>query len=203
MKDNNQIVLFFENGTLYNPAKVASEISEKYKKIGQPIILPIDGNAPKEANIPILIFDQNINFWVISNFNNIAITLFEGDISNQSKIIENIFKIFSSYAKIIRVGYIVTRVLDKKNINTIKDKYFKDVETINSLSFNLAWYNKIQIEKEEVNCWKRYFTDTKAFEGVVSLIDINTPEEKQIDINLQYLTKFMKESEEYIKNNKL
>jgi hypothetical protein len=202
MKDNNQIVLFFEDGTIYNPAKIASEISEKYKEIGQPIILPIDGNAPKEANVPILIFNQNTNFQIISNFNNVAITLFESDIKKQSAIIETIVKIFNTYAKFIRVGYVVTRILDKENVKIIKEKYFKDDESINSLSFNFAWFNKIQIKSNDVNCWKRYITDYKAFDGVVSVIDINTSEDKETNISLDYLKDFLTESGRYIENNK-
>ena len=69
-----------------------------------------------------------INFQIISNFYNVAVTLFEDSIDKQAEIIESIFNIFHSYSKIIRVGYIVTRFSAEEDIKIVKDKYFKEKE---------------------------------------------------------------------------
>lgn len=194
MKNSIQIVLFFENNTFYNPAKVASFLVDKVDNIGNPVILPIN-NAPQDANLPILIFNQNININITASFQNISIILFEEEISKAKSFIEIIFDCFKEN-KFVRMGVVISSMLNKIEFSHIKLDINSDMILNGSKDFKISWLNEPTINGLIVNRWSSYFSDKSNTDMVLEVLDFNTKIEENIDIDKKFALKFIEACKE-------
>lgn len=87
------------------------------------------------------------------------------------------------------------------NIKKFKDENFKKEEINNSNDFELSWLQDIEINAQKVNCWKRFFTDRNTNEMLNVIVDINTHEKENNDVTLEFIEKFIEESDSYINDN--
>ncbi len=203
MSNNIQFALFFEEGTIYNPTKLSAKIINKFLEIGDPIILPINTEAPKEANIPFMIFNQNSNFQIISNFNNLVITVKGDYIGKIEEIINEIFEIFKKEdISFIRIGYIPSIFIDKEEISKFKNEYMNSDIFTDTVEFQFSWLKKLKLDQIEINCWERNITDSVNFEGLLKCFDFNTSSSKKIDIDKKFIGKFIEFCNEYIDQRK-
>lgn len=203
MSNNIQFALFFEEGTIYNPTKLSAKIINKFSEIGDPIILPINTEAPKEANIPFMIFNQNPNFQIISNFNNLVITVKGDYIGKIEEIINEIFEIFKKEdISFIRIGYIPSIFIDKEEISKFKNEYMNSDIFADTVEFQFSWLKKLKLDQIEINCWERNITDSVNFEGLLKCFDFNTSPSKKIDIDKKFIGNFIEFCNEYIDQRK-
>ena len=149
MKNNVQIVLFFNKNEFYKPSKIAALISDKVEEIGTPIILPVDA-APAEANFPIIVFSQNNKINISSNFNNISVTLVDDMIDKWKEIIEILYEVFEEN-EFVRIGTVFTTLLPKEKISDIKTETNCNENIIDSKDFKISWLTEIEINEIKVN----------------------------------------------------
>lgn len=203
MSNNIQFVLFFEDGVIYNPTKLSTKIINKFLEIGDPIILPINTETPKEANIPFMIFNQNPNFQIISNFNNLVVTVKGDYIGKIEEIINEIFEIFKKEdISFIRIGYVPSIFINKEEINKFKNEYMNSDIFADTIEFQFSWLKKLKLDQIEINCWERNITDSVNFEGLLKCFDFNTSPNKKIDIDKKFIAKFIEFCNEYIDQRK-
>lgn len=198
MKDSFQIVLYFAEDNFYNITMVASELKNKYQEIGDPILLPINNNAPVEGNYRNLIFMQNEDFQITANFQNIAISL-SGEYMEKCKdILSDTIDIFLDN-NFIRIGFVISKVFPEEKIMEIKHQYLKEENVINSKQFELSWFDNIELAGKTINCWKRYISvNTKEKDKLLlCMFDFNTDANDKSILTKEYIINFIKECKEY------
>lgn len=197
MKNNSQLVMFFNQGTFYNPSKISVKIVEEIENIGEPIILPINTGAPKEANVPILLFQQNPDIRIVANFDSINITASGEYITKLCDIAEKIFDIFTCECGFHRLGYVPLIVLDKEKISIFKEKFIG--ENVGKCDdFHLYWKITKEMNGININCWERYFTDVIQIDGLVQTFDFNTLVDEQLLIDKNFIREFYDYCNKYI-----
>ena len=202
MKDSTQVALFFNEGTIYNPTKVANALKDKIENIGDPVLLPINLQAPKEANIPFIIFNQAVDIQVVANFNNIILTFRNSYLKDVEKISDEIFDIFKSEGIAFRrIGYVPSIFLEKNEIEKFKEECMTSEIFNSTVDFQFAWLKKLDFMDLKINCWKRVITDTSKFDNMLNIYDFNTDETVSINVNKEFINDFLNFCNEYIKNN--
>lgn len=199
MKDSIQLTLFFNEGTMYNPAVLSSKIIKKYPEIANPIILPINTEAPKEANVPFIVFNQNLNFQLLSNFNNLTITLKDSFIEKNVEIICGVYDILSGESiKMNRIGYVPTILLDKDRDKEFRSKYMISDDLTDVVDYQFSWLKNLKMGDLVFNCWERTITDSANIKGLLKIYDFNTKPKDKVDINKKFIKDFINYCNKYI-----
>ncbi len=196
MKDEKQIVLFFNKGTVVDNTQLAAKLSSKFSILGNAIVLPFNQKDPGQ---PLIIFNQGP----------ISLTVNIADISfiyNRDKhkeyfdIVVDIIEYFEDLDySFERLGYISTFLHSKKEKEVFKEKVFKDEDMIGS-EFQLSWYTKELIDSVKVNVWEKEMTDLMNNVELVSIFDINTPMDEAYNITSDFVKDFLKQCDKYIEN---
>ena len=199
MNNSVQLVLFFKDGSVYNPEVVAAKISEKYSEIGNPILLPINTDAPKEADIPFIVFNQNPNFQITSNFNDVRIVLQSDFIDKLEEIVFGVFDVYNKEKLVFtRIGYIPTNLYTDEYKNEFRQNYLSPDNLSDVVDFQFSWLKRLTIDDIGINCWERSITDSKNINGLLKVYDFNTDIECKIDITKEFVKKFLKFCNNYI-----
>lgn len=200
MKNSYQISLYLKEGTSYKEDELANKLKNALPSLKDPMIMSENANFPIEANAPIIAFIKNENIQFIGNHYYMTINISGEEIKNYKdnfkKIINNLDDI-----EFYRIGYVVSNSYDKNIIQKFKSDNFKKEEINNSNDFELSWLQDIEINSKKVNCWKRFFTDRNTNEMLNVIVDINTHENEKNDVNLEFIERFIEESDKYIKDN--
>lgn len=193
MKENLQIVLFFEKKYVFDPLSLCNEIKENINGIGQPIILPYNISSDSiDDGIPFAIFNQSSDININLSFNNIALTMFERNGKKLISYIEDIFNSFQKFGfKFSRIGYINNFLIDSDEINNYKKAWFKDNNIINSNEFQLAWFENVNVGNIKVNFWKRYTTNKEISDNLFATYDINTLQNDNINVDKKFVVDFI------------
>ena len=203
MRDNIQLALFFTDGTIYNPTKISAKLIEKFSEIGDPILLPINTEAPEEANIPFIIFNQNLSFQIVSNFNSIVITVSDKFAKNIKEIIKNVFTIFEKEEVVFnRIGYVPSIFKNEEQKNKFKNEYMNSEIFDDTVEFQFSWLKRMQLGEVELNCWERNITDSVNFEGLLKCFDFNTIKGQDLVIDEKFANKFIDFCNNYIEERK-
>lgn len=110
--------------------------------------MPINTEAPKEANIPFMIFNQNPNLQIISNFNNLVITVKGDYIGRIEEIINEIFEIFKKEdISFIRIGYVPSIFINKEEISKFKNEYMNSDIFVDTIEFQFSWLKNLNWTK--------------------------------------------------------
>lgn len=194
MKNERQIVLFFEKNIEFNQTQLAAKLNEKFSELGNPVILP---PSDRNREQPLIIFNQSyINMTV--SYNAVSFIFSEDDKDNCDKLVIRIMEILEEFGLyFIRMGYVSTYVYGKKERKNFKSIAFKDSIPIND-DFQLAWYSKELIDSVAVNVWERYFTDLANKLEFASVFDINTPVEEEYNISSEFVEDFCKKCDKFI-----
>lgn len=194
MKNEKQIVLFLKDNTEFSEVQIAARINERHPSLGNPITIPYDES---NDNNPLIIFNKGIiNFTM--NRKDASFIFKEEDSKECLDILNDIMEIFEdNNIESKRLGYVTTHMHTKK----IKDKFIKkifiDPEVVGD-EFNLAWYKSELIDSVRVNVWERHLTDVINNVDFVSIIDINTPMDKEYNITNEFVIDFINKCDKYI-----
>ncbi len=194
MDNEKQIVLFLKENSIFNELQIAAKINERHSLLGSPITIPYDS---KNENNPLIIFNKGImNFTM--NRNDASFIFKEQDSETCLKIIKDIMELFDdNNIEFTRFGYITTHVHTKKEKEKFVKKLFVQPDLLKE-EFNLAWYKNELIDSVRVNVWERHLTDTINKVDYVTVIDINTPREKEYNITSDFVADFLNKCDKYI-----
>ena len=198
--NNYQITLFFAKDTIFKIIELSNSLFENIANLGDPILLPNNQAGPKEANFPLIIFNQNREIQITANFQSIIISIEKNENINIEELMLKINSILiENEINVVRIGYGYKIEMDKQKADFFKNKNFVYDEIKNSINFELSWLTEIIINNLKVNCWQRYFTSQQS-ENLNIIFDINTKAEEENEISNEFLKQFITEAEEFIKN---
>lgn len=194
MKDENQLVLFFRNGTKVDSVSLAKELKDNFSLLGDPTILPFNPNNTRE---PLIIFNRGkINLTV--GVNDVSFIYYASDNKELFNTIIEIVECFENLDySFERMGYVKTILHSKKEREKFKENVFKDKDLIES-EFQLSWYKKELIDSVKVNVWHKELTDIINNVELVTIFDINTPIDEAYYITSAFLMEFIKECDKYV-----
>ena len=194
MKDENQLVLFFKNGTKVDSVSLAKELKDNFSLLGDPVVLPFNPNNTRE---PLIIFNRGkINLTV--GVNDVSFIYYASDNKELFNTIIEIVECFENLDySFERMGYVKTILHSKKEREKFKENVFKDKDLIES-EFQLSWYKKELIDSVKVNVWHKELTDIINNVELVTIFDINTPIDEVYYITSDFLKEFIKECDKYV-----
>ena len=195
MKDEKQLVLFFDKGTQVDGTDIAAKLSKKFDFLGDPIVLPYD---PKNPNQPLVIFNRGIVSITIGIVDVSIIYNGEHHKEMYDDIMDVILYLEDLDYSFERMGYISTFLHSKKEKEKFKKNMFKEDDIIGE-EFQLSWYKKELIDSVSVNVWQKGLTDTMNGVEFVSIYDINTPIDESYNITSDFLRDFIKKCDKYIR----
>lgn len=195
MQNEKQIVLFLEKNMEFSEIKIASEIYEKYSELNSPITIPYESDKP---NNPLIIFNRGV-LQLTMNRNDLSFIFKMDDEKRCMEIIEGVIDLLDdNRITFNRIGYVSTYIHTKKDKTTFINNLFKDKKTIGE-EFNLAWYKDELIDSVRVNVWERHLTDSMNKVDFLTIMDINTPMEKDLNVSSEFTIDFIKNCDKYIK----
>ena len=198
MRNSITVVLYFEEGTIFNPNIISTKLNEEIENIGNSINLPINTGVSEDANIPIIIFNQNKNINITANFQQISITLFDNMINKVDDIVKKVFNIFSDNYKFVRIGFVINKILDSEYIEKIKNEIKCNNEDIFTYDFKLAWLTELTMNNIKINFWKNYFSDKENTDKILMVLDFNTKAEEKIVVDIDFIFKFLNKCKDNI-----
>ena len=198
MRNSITVVLYFEEGTIFNPNIISTKLNEEIENIGNSINLPINTGVSEDANIPIIIFNQNKNINITANFQQISITLFDNMINKVDDIVKKVFNIFSDDYKFVRIGFIINKILESEYIEKIKNEIKCNNEDIFTYDFKLAWLTELTMNNIKINFWKNYFSDKENTDKILMVLDFNTKAEEKIVVDIDFIFKFLNKCKDNI-----
>ena len=197
MDNEKQIVLFIKPNCSFSEVQLAAKINERHTSMGDPVTIPYDEKA--NANNPLILFNKGIMHLSI-NRKDASFIFKEKDEKECFKIIEDVLELTSDYGiDFQRIGYVSTHIHTKKEKENFSKKLLKDPSILDG-EFNLAWYKSELIDSVRVNVWERHLTDTLNNVDFVTVIDINTPMDKECNITSEFVINFIKKCDKYIEN---
>ena len=198
MRNSITVVLYFEKETIFNPNIISTKLNEEIENIGNSINLPINTGVSEDANIPIIIFNQNKNINITANFQQISITLFDNMINKVDDIVKKVFNIFSDDYKFVRIGFIINKILESEYIEKIKNEIKCNNEDIFTYDFKLAWLTELTMNNIKINFWKNYFSDKENTDKILMVLDFNTKAEEKIVVDIDFIFKFLNKCKDNI-----
>ena len=194
MENEKQIVLFLKPNQSFSEVQLAAKINERHSTMGDPITLPYDS---ENENNPLILFNKGImNFSI--NRKDASFVFKEKNEKECMKILEDILEIIEDFEiEFMRMGYVTTHLHSNKEKESFTKKLFNDPSLL-SEEFNLAWYKSELIDSVRVNVWERHLTDMINKVEFVTIIDINTPMDKEYNITKEFVIDFIKKCDKYI-----
>ena len=144
--NNYQITLFFAKDTIFKIIELSNSLFENIANLGDPILLPNNQAVPKEANFPLIIFNQNREIQITANFQSIIISIEKNENINIEELMLKINSILiENEINVVRIGYGYKIEMDKQKADFFKNKNFVYDEIKNSINFELSWLTEIII----------------------------------------------------------
>lgn len=195
MKDTKEIVLFFKEEAKYSSLDVAKEIMNRYELIGEPVIIPDNG----DAKLPTIIFNKSVDMQVQVSRVSVNVIVNHTYFNDLSSIVFDMVDIFESFnLNFYRMGYISSVFLSPKYVSKVKERFF-NLDNLDGMDdFNFSWYHAIENKNGKINCWERIITDKANFSDLLMQYDFNSPANEEVDFNMKYIKEFMKTTNDYI-----
>lgn len=195
MKDTKEIVLFFKKNTNYNTMEVAKEIVNRYKELGDPIIIPEMDNK----NNPLIIFNANKDFQIETNYLSVTIVVHHQYYDKLPTIVFDIIDTFEEFkCSFYRIGYLSNIFLSPKYVEKSKKRFLKLDHLQNIEDYNLSWYKKLTLKNGYINVWERFITDDAHFKDLLCQYDFNTPQTENINLDMKFIKEFLNVCDNYI-----
>lgn len=195
MKDTKEIVLFFKEEAKYSSIDVAKEIMSRYELLGEPVIIPDNG----DAKLPTIIFNKSADMQIQVSRVSINVVVNHTYFEEISSIIFDMVDIFETFnLSFYRIGYISSIFLSPKYITKVKER-FLNLENLEGIEdFNFSWYHGIESKSGKINCWERIITDKSNFSDLLMQYDFNSPINEEIEFNMKYIKEFVNLTNNYI-----
>lgn len=195
MKDTKEIVLFFKEEAKYSSIDVAKEIMSRYELLGEPVIIPDNG----DAKLPTIIFNKSADMQIQVSRVSINVVVNHTYFEEISSIIFDMVDIFETFnLNFYRIGYISSIFLSPKYITKVKER-FLNLENLEGIEdFNFSWYHGIENKNGKINCWERIITDKANFSDLLMQYDFNSPINEEIEFNMKYIKEFVNLTNNYI-----
>jgi len=194
MNNEKQIVLFLEKNQEFSEIKLASELYENFPLLEAPITIPYDEKKP---NNPLIIFNRGI-MQMTMNRNDVSFIFKDEDNDECLEMIESIMeRLDDNRIKFNRLGYVSSYIHTAKEKAKFITNVFKDKNIVKD-EFNLSWYKEELIDSVRVNVWEKHLTDTMNKVDFLTIIDINTPRDKEYNITSEFTIDFIKKCNKYI-----
>lgn len=159
MINYKQILLEFENDTIFKTSSIVSMLLDLYPELGNEVVLPIDMVSEKEANVPVFYFEQNDNFKIYCNFYNFTLIVAEDYINKIEKIIAEVIDIFNNFnIKFVGMAYTIEQEENKKKIEILKNKFINPYDTRDSDELFLNFVRYFKNSGFEIRCLEGYST---------------------------------------------
>lgn len=190
---NNIKTLLFElaEDTVYSANKIVAEIANKYPKIGDAVVFPI--NMENEShNVPIFIFKRNKGLQMSGNFYQMVFTVNDSSDYNVKEIISFMFDIFNKYdLKTVGVACIYDNILDNDKIKEFKKRNFLKLGLADDEQFHFNVVKIIDINGTETRCLEGYSTLNTNF---VSHFEFNMKKRVNSYLSLEGAISFFEET---------
>lgn len=195
MKDTKEIVLFFKEEAKYSSLDVAKEIMNRYETIGEPVIIPDNG----DAKLPTIIFNKNADMQVQVSRVSVNVIVNHNFFSDLPKIVFDMVDIFEIFnLNFYRIGYISNIFLASKYIPKVKERFLNVDNLEGIVDFNFSWYRTLINKDSNINCWERIITDKANFNDLLMQYDFNSPASQQFAFDMKYIKEFINFANNYI-----
>lgn len=195
MKDTKEIVLFFKEEARYSSLDVAKEIMNRYELLGEPVIIPDNG----DAKLPTIIFNKSADMQVQVSRISVNVVVNYTYFNELSSIVFDMVDLFEAFnLNFYRIGYISSVFLSPKYVSKVKERFF-NIDNLEGMEdFNFSWYHAIEDKNGKINCWERIITDRVNFSDLLMQYDFNSPATEEVDFDMKYIKEFIKSTNEYI-----
>lgn len=195
MKDTKEIVLFFKEEARYSSLDVAKEIMNRYELIGEPVIIPDNG----DAKLPTIIFNKNADMQVQVSRVSVNVIVNHNCFNEISSIAFDMVDIFEAFnLNFYRIGYISSVFLAPKYVTKVKER-FLNLDNLEGIEdFNFSWYHVIENKLGKINCWERIITDKANFSDLLMQYDFNSPANEEVEFDMKYIKEFINSTNDYI-----
>lgn len=196
MNDSKEICLYFDKNTNYNPVDIAKEICDRYKELGNPLILPSQG-----GNAPIIVFQENPEIFLRCNYFTLNFVVNHTYFNKLESIIFDLVDIFEEYkVKFVRIGYVNNLYYDKDKIEKARLLYLNDKISSDMEEYQVYLYKQLETKYGMINAWERVISEGNKKHELLMQYDFNSKQEDSIDFNMKYIKEFIKVSNEYIES---
>jgi len=200
MNDSKEICLYFEKNSTYNPIDIAKEIQNRYKEIGEPIVLPVSNNK----DLPLIVFQNNSDFYLRCNYHTLNFVVNHTYFKKIETIIFDLIDLFEeSNVKFIRIGYICNIYLSSNLVDKYKKLYLKEDKVSDMEEYQIYLFKELKTKYNNINSWERIFSEGNNKHDLLLQYDFNSRHEDKIDFDMKYIKEFIKVSNEYIESRSL
>lgn len=195
MNDCREIVLYFNNGSKLVPVDIAKSLSDRFKDLGNPLVLNPEGNSIQ----PLVVFRENASMMITMTQMTINMIIDGTYFDKMDTIIFDLVDLFNDMdIKFTKLGIVYSIFLSGKHKEIVREKLLDSSIIPNDiLEFNVAFYRQLGLKKEKINCWERLITNTEKFDDLLVQFDINTDTNPDRDINMKFIREFIKLADEY------
>ena len=195
MNDVREIVLYFNGGSKLVPVDIAKSLSDRFKDLGNPLVLNPDGSSVQ----PLVIFKENSSMMITVTQMTINMIIDGTYFDKMDTIIFDLVDLFNDMdIKFTKLGIVYSIFLSPKHKMTVRDKLLESsIIPEDILEYNVAFYRQLDLKKEKINAWERIITNNEKFEDLLVQFDFNTDNNPDRDINMKYIREFIKLADEY------
>jgi hypothetical protein len=197
MNDSKEICLYFDDNVNYNPMTIAQELCNRYKELGNPILLPVS----KDGRAPVIIFQENTEFFLRCNMETLNFVVNHNYFDKLEGIIFDIVDTFEEEnVKFVRIGYVNNLFFNKEKIDVVRDIYLKEDKTSDMEEFQLFLYKELSTKYGNINAWERVITEGNRKHELLIQYDFNSRQDEKQEFDMKYIKEFIKVSNEYIES---
>lgn len=186
---NIQLVLYFDADIRSKIFGLCNDFIKDYE-FAQPIVLPFDQNILPPADMPLAIITLGDDSRL-----QICASLVVINVSNIDQIFgigEKLVNIFAGYdVKFYRTGVVFGYGLPSEKIEIAKEKFFTKYAMPKSDFMYARFFIEDFDNRNSINLWKRYLVNLEATPDLLAEFDINTLVSEKIDVNNEFLKKFL------------
>ena len=196
MDDRREVVLYFKGGSKLVPLDIANSMSERFKDLGNPLLLNPDGQGVQ----PLVVFNENPEMMISVTQMTVNMIVDNKNFDKLDTIIFDLVDLFNDLdISFVRMGIVYSMFLNKKSKDYVMTELVKNsLVPDDVIDFNLSFFKKVDLKKEKINCWERYITGNEKFDDLLVQFDFNSEVDENKDFNMKYIKEFIKVADNYI-----
>lgn len=196
MTDTKEVVLFFNEGSSFNPLDIAKEIINRIPDVGDPIIMPTNNS---NNNLPIVMFSTNVDIKIQINRISVNILVTDKYFESLTSFTFDLIDLFEdNKCSFNRLGYITSLFMSPKEAEILEKRYINIDAIGNPTEYNLSFYHELSLGNEKINAWEKVIKDPDHIKDLLCQFDINNKKNQDLKLDMKYLKKYFKLADEYI-----